>query len=88
MEDVSDTMYLYFVNGSKQRKELVESDYVEDIIDVMIDFFETHNRFPHVMQAVRKDEFVMIIMANTSEHFLVTDVSEEDEEELKNGLRI
>ena len=72
-------MTLYFVNGSKQKKYIIESDYGEDIIDMIIDFFETHNRFPHLMQIARVESNLIIRMANSSEHFLVEDVDEENE---------
>lgn len=72
-------MTLYFVNGSKQKKYIIESDYGEDIIDMIIDFFETHNRFPHMMQIARVESNLIIRMANSSEHFLVEDVDEENE---------
>ena len=72
-------MILYFVNGSKQKKKIIESDYGEDIIDMIIDFFETHNRFPHMMQIARVESNLIIRMANSSEHFLVEDVDEENE---------
>lgn len=75
-------MVLYFVNGSKQRKEVVESDYAEDMIDVIIDFFESHHKFPHVMKTVRIDQNLMITMENTAEHFLITDVNADDETEI------
>ena len=72
-------MTLYFVNGSKQKKYIIESDYGEDIIDMIIDFFETHNRFPHLMKIAREESNLIICMANSSEHFLVEDVDEENE---------
>lgn len=79
-------MTLYFINGSKQSKELVESDYAEDIIDTIIDFFESHNRFPHIMTVDRNDSDLEIAMANTTEHFLITEVQEEDEIVIREGL--
>ena len=73
-------MTLYFINGSHQQKYLVESDYIEDIIDIIIDFFESHNSFPHMLTVQRENEDIRIEMTNTREHFRITDVSAEDEE--------
>lgn len=53
-------MTLYFVNGSKQKKYIIESDYGEDIIDMIIDFFETHNRFPHMLSTTRAENNLII----------------------------
>ena len=72
-------MTLYFINGSHQQKYLVESDYIEDIIDIIIDFFESHNSFPHMLTVRREKEDIRIAMANTREHFRITNVSAEGE---------
>jgi len=79
-------MILYFVNGSKQRKYLIESDYAEDIIDVVIEFFESHNRFPHKLELVTGEEEIIVQIANTSEHFLITESTEEDVDVIKEWI--
>lgn len=79
-------MILYFVNGSKQKKYLVESDYAEDIIDVMIEFFESHNRFPHKLELVAVDNEIIVQIANTTEHFLVTETAAEDTDLIKEWI--
>lgn len=79
-------MKLLFVNGSKQQKKIVESDYMEDIIDMILDFFETHNRFPHVMYMEEEDDYTCIKIAGTAEHFRITDVDEEGKKALTEWL--
>lgn len=79
-------MILYFVNGGKQKKYLVKSDYAEDIIDVIIEFFESHNRFPHRLELVVVDDEIIVKMANTTEHFLITEVASEDVDLIKEWI--
>ena len=40
-------MTLYFVNGSKQEKKLIETEFADDAYDTMIGFFEEHGKYPH-----------------------------------------
>lgn len=79
-------MTLYFVNGSKQRKELIESDYAEDIIDVMLDFFEEHSRFPHILEYVRCKEGAQIMLGHSAEHFYIEDIGEDAEAEINEWI--
>ena len=79
-------MILYFVNGSKQKKYLVESDYAEDIIDVIVEFFESHNRFPHRLELVVADDEIIVKIANTTEYFLITEVASEDADLIKEWI--
>lgn len=79
-------MILYFVNGSRQRKYLIESDYAEDIIDVVIEFFESHNRFPHKLALVVVGEEIRIEIANTYEHFLITESIDADIDLIKEWI--
>lgn len=79
-------MIIYFVNGSKQKKYLVESDYAEDIIDVIIEFFESHNRFPHKLELGVMDDELLVKIANTTEHFLITEASVEDVDMIKEWI--
>lgn len=71
-------MTLYFVNGSKQKKNIIESDFGEDIIDMIIDFFESHKRFPHILEIVDEADKLIIKINNSSEHFLIEDIDEEN----------
>ena len=80
-------MKLYFINGSKQKKLLLESDYSDDIYDTLIGFFEEHERFPHILKAEATDEGIRILFESSSESFLVEDASEEEAEEIKDYIR-
>lgn len=75
-------MKLYFIYGNKQKKSLVESDYADDIYDVIISFFEDHNSFPHVITLGRNEGDAVVSIPNTLEHFLILDVSDEQFDEL------
>lgn len=43
-------MLLYFTNNSKQNKILLETDYVEDIYDEILTFFEEYHIYPHYIK--------------------------------------
>lgn len=43
-------MLLYFTNNSKQNKILLETDYVEDIYDEILTFFEEYHIYPHYVK--------------------------------------
>ncbi len=75
-------MKLFFINGSKQKKLLLESDYADDIYDSLIGFFEEHGRFPHFLRADQTDEGILISFESRSESFLIEDTSEEETEEI------
>lgn len=75
-------MELRFVNGSNQKKKIIESDYMEDIIDMIIDFFETHNRFPHVMYLEHENDNICVSFIGTCEHFEILHVDEDGKCEL------
>ncbi|MCR4617051.1 MAG: hypothetical protein K5669_02560 [Lachnospiraceae bacterium] len=76
-------MKLYFINGSKQRKLLLESDYADDIYDSLIGFFEEHDRFPHILETEMSPEGMRITFESSSESFLVEGASDEEADELK-----
>jgi hypothetical protein len=80
-------MKLYFINGSKQKKLLLESDYSDDIYDTLIGFFEEHERFPHILKAEMTNEGIRISFESSSESFLVEDASEEEAKEIKDYIR-
>lgn len=65
---------------------MVESDYAEDIIDVMIEFFESHNRFPHRLELVVVDNEIIVQIVNTTEHFLITEATSEDVDLIKEWI--
>lgn len=73
-------MTVYFVNGSLQKKKLIESDYAEDMIDIILDFFESHGSIPHMLEIRREQTDLLVVLPNTREHFLITDVGAEDEQ--------
>ncbi len=75
-------MKLFFINGSKQKKLLLESDYADDIYDSLIGFFEEHGRFPHFLRADQTDEEILISFESRSESFLIEDASEDETEEI------
>lgn len=75
-------MKLYFVYGNKQKKKLAESDYADDIYDVIISFFEDHNSFPHIITLCKNQNDAMVEIPNTLEHFLICDITDEQYEEL------
>ena len=75
-------MKLFFINGSKQKKLLLESDYADDIYDSLIGFFEEHGRFPHFLRADQAEAGISISFESRSESFLIEDASEEETEEI------
>lgn len=75
-------MILYFVNGSQQKKKLIESDFADDIYDMLIGFFEDHGHYPRFLECKREDESIVISFESASEHFLIENVNDSDEDEL------
>lgn len=80
-------MHCYFENSSKQKKFLVETDYTEDIIDVMEGFFEEHGHRPHVLIPVMKDNVLRIGIESGCEAFVIDEINEEQADELLAELR-
>ena len=76
-------MILYFVNGSKQKKELLESDYADDVFDALIGFFEEHRKFPHILEAQEDGDDLKIVFESQSEYFLLCGASPEEKEEFR-----
>lgn len=60
-------MLLYFTNNSKQRKILIETDYVEDVYDEIQAFFEDYNIRPHFIGIVNGDNVCKISWNSQSE---------------------
>lgn len=75
-------MILYFTNDSKQKKKLLETDYVEDIFDEITAFFEEHHFRPHFLQVQKYEGEPRIVFGSMTEYFGVMDVSEADAKEL------
>lgn len=76
-------MKLYFCGGNKQEKFLFESDYVDDLYDVMIAFFEEHRYFPHFIRLERKEDCLFLFFTHTKECFIIKNAVDECEEELR-----
>lgn len=70
-------MKLFFVLGSKQQKFLIETDYVEDIVDVMISFFEDHGKFPHMLHLEHELNNLKIYLNSGSEYFLINEIDQD-----------
>ena len=83
-------MHCYFENGSKQKKLLVETDYTEDIFDVIEGFFEEHGHRPHVLIPIVKDGTLRIGMDSGCEAFVIDEIAsnqiDEVLSELKSGI--
>lgn len=76
-------MKLFFVGGSKQEKLLFESDYVDDLYDVMISFFEEHRYYPHFIRFERCENHLFLYFTHTKECFLIKGIDSDCEEELR-----
>ena len=72
----------YFVNRSRQKKLLLESDFPDDIYDSLIGFFEEHGSFPHTLKADKNEDGILIRFESSCESFLVEDATEEEAEEI------
>lgn len=80
-------MILYFVNGSRQKKFLLQSDFVDDIYDVIIGFFEEHGKFPHILTGMKKDDKFEVHFDNSCEVFLIEDADNDNQNELMNIIK-
>lgn len=74
---------MYFENSSKQKKKLITTDYIEDIYDVMEDFFEEHKRRPHLLHMENVENNLKITFESGCEGFLISDMQEAQIQELK-----
>ena len=70
-------MRLYFTNDSRQKKLISESDYVEDLYDEMIMFFDDHHKYPHFIEANIEDSVIKIEFGSDTEYFYI-DSDDED----------
>lgn len=76
-------MHLYFTNCSKQKKVLIDSEYVEDIYDEILTFFEEYHIFPHFISIQKEDEECKVYFNPNSEYFGITDIKEDEIKELQ-----
>jgi len=70
-------MILYFVNGSHQQKLLLESDFADDLYDMLIGFFEEHGKYPHFLELKKYDNYCEVHFESVSEYFLLQDADDE-----------
>ena len=76
-------MLLYFTNNSKQKKVLIETDYIEDVYDEILAFFEDYKIRPHFIMVDSIDIGCKIFWNSQTEMFICEDVIAEEIEELK-----
>ena len=76
-------MHLYFINGSKQEKKLATSDYIEDLFDVMLEFFESHQRFPHFLHTNLLVDKIEIRFESPCEYFVILKATSQHLDELQ-----
>lgn len=76
-------MILYFTNSSKQKKMLIETDYVEDVLDGILAFLEEYRIRPHFMCISANENRYIITWESWSEMFVCEGMTEEDSRELK-----
>lgn len=80
-------MTLYFTNISRQLKQIIKTDYPEDLFDAMMGFFEDHNHFPRFLSAEKEEDKIKISFLSTSECFIVQDFSDSDYAELSDCIK-
>lgn len=78
-------MLLYFTNNSKQ-KNLIKTDYIEDVYDEIIAFFEDYKIRPHFIKVENFGAGCKITWNSQTEMFVCEDVMAEEIEELKDLL--
>lgn len=76
-------MVLYFVNGSHQKKEIIESEYADDLYDMLIGFFEEHKHFPRFLEMRMDGDELIINFESQSEYFLIEEINDEEIKELE-----
>jgi hypothetical protein len=74
-------MTLYFVNGSKQEKKLIETEYADDAYDTMIGLFEEHGKYPHFINMTDEGDDLKITFESQCEYFLLKDATSDDRDE-------
>lgn len=76
-------MKLYFINDSRQKRLLDETNYVEDIYDMIDAFFEDHGVKARFIQTSFQEGW-NITFGSFTEKFVVDDYSDED---IQNAVR-
>ena len=56
---------------------MIESDYADDLYDMLIGFFDEHNRYPHFLKCERLNNACKISFESTSEFFLIDGADDE-----------
>lgn len=76
-------MILYFTNDSRQKRLLVKSNYVEDIYDGIMAFFEDNHIRPRFIQLKREEIPWKIFFGSMSEFFFVEEITEKNKKDLE-----
>lgn len=76
-------MTLYFTNDSKQKRMMIKTNYVDDIYDMIICFFEDHKIRPKFLQLDDIEDGWKISFGSMSEFFYVEGVTDENRRDLE-----
>lgn len=79
-------MKLYFINDSKQKKYITETDYAEDVYDEIILFLQEHKINPHFMTVAADGQDCKISWDSQSSFFLCENMDEDGRKELEEML--
>lgn len=71
-------MRLLFTNCSKQKKLLIETDYIEDIYDEVEIFFEDHKIRPYYIDIRKTENAYEVWYGSMSERFIIEDMDDGD----------
>lgn len=80
-------MICNFQYENKQKKYLIETDYTEDIYDVIEDFFESKGHRPHVLIPTYELGVLMIRFGRGNEGFVIEDINKESADEVVSFLK-
>lgn len=77
-------MTLYFTNDSKQKRILIKTNYIEDIYDTVLSFFEDHHIRPRFLCLDENESGEWkISFGSITEFFYVTDITGQNMDELR-----
>ena len=76
-------MILYFTNSSRQKKILADTDYVEDVYDEILGFFEYHKIKPHFIKLDKMDAGYKVCWNSQSEYFGCEGITADEVQTLK-----
>lgn len=79
-------MEMFFENSSKQKKKLIVTDYIEDLYDVIEDFFEEHKHRPHLLSFKLEGNECHISFESGCEGFVIENITSPGVIELKTLL--